>query len=216
MASKPRRPPRMTGRPAKTMRTPRGTFRVTDMSREQMEAAGYGFHHESEDGKYLIMANGSRAFRHPQRSRPRTYRTGEADRPGGGANEGTLCEGDRPWPPCAASGGGRRYCRLLSLLTDPVGLVLNDEGQAHWTGPEPVPPGRAWGDLRHCGGHLPGGGPGAGEFRVPAPGHDRRSTLSNSSGRNCSPASTGRCIRSRGAGKPAAHGRNDRWRMTTA
>lgn len=45
-----------------TVRTPRGTFYVTDMSREQMEAAGYGFHHQSEDGKYLIMANGSRAF----------------------------------------------------------------------------------------------------------------------------------------------------------
>ena len=48
-----------------TVRTPRGTFHVTDMSREQMEAAGYGFHHESEDGKYLIMANGSRAFAIP-------------------------------------------------------------------------------------------------------------------------------------------------------
>ena len=45
-----------------TVRTPRGTFHVTDMSREQMEAAGYGFHHQSEDGNYLIMANGSRAF----------------------------------------------------------------------------------------------------------------------------------------------------------
>ena len=45
-----------------TVRTPRGTFYVTDMSREQMEAAGYGFHHQSEDGKYLVMANGSRAF----------------------------------------------------------------------------------------------------------------------------------------------------------
>lgn len=40
-----------------TVRTPRGTFHVTDMSREQMEAAGYGFHHESEDGKYLIMCH---------------------------------------------------------------------------------------------------------------------------------------------------------------
>ena len=30
--------------------------------REQMEAAGYGFHHQSDDGKYLIMGNGSRAF----------------------------------------------------------------------------------------------------------------------------------------------------------
>ena len=45
-----------------TVRTPRGTFYVTDMSREQMEAAGYGFHHQSDDGKYLIMGNGSRAF----------------------------------------------------------------------------------------------------------------------------------------------------------
>ena len=45
-----------------TIRTPRGTFHVTDMSREQMEAAGYGFHHQSEDGKYLIMGNGTRAF----------------------------------------------------------------------------------------------------------------------------------------------------------
>ena len=45
-----------------TVRTPRGTFYVTDMSREQMEAAGYGFHHQSEDGKYLIMGNGSRSF----------------------------------------------------------------------------------------------------------------------------------------------------------
>ena len=45
-----------------TIRTPRGTFYVTDMSREQMEAAGYGLHHQSEDGKYLIMGNGTRAF----------------------------------------------------------------------------------------------------------------------------------------------------------
>ena len=45
-----------------TVQTPRGTFHVTDMSRKQMEAAGYGLHHESEDGKYLIMANGTRAF----------------------------------------------------------------------------------------------------------------------------------------------------------
>ena len=48
-----------------TVRTPRGTFHVMDMSREQMEAAGYGFHHQSEDGRYLIMANGTRAFAIP-------------------------------------------------------------------------------------------------------------------------------------------------------
>lgn len=44
------------------------------MSREQMEAAGYGFHHESEDGKYLIMGNGTQAFavavEQPQRENP--------------------------------------------------------------------------------------------------------------------------------------------------
>ena len=45
-----------------TIKTPRGTFYVTDMSREQMEAAGYGFHHHSDDGKYLVMGNGTRAF----------------------------------------------------------------------------------------------------------------------------------------------------------
>ena len=49
-----------------TVRTPRGTFHVTDMSREQMEAAGYGFHHQSEDGKYLVMANGSRAIQNSE------------------------------------------------------------------------------------------------------------------------------------------------------
>ena len=42
--------------------TPRGSFRLTSMSREQMEAAGYGFHHQSEDGKHYIMGNGTQAF----------------------------------------------------------------------------------------------------------------------------------------------------------
>ncbi len=42
--------------------TPRGSFQVTAMSREQMEAAGYGVHHISDDRKYLIMGNGTRAF----------------------------------------------------------------------------------------------------------------------------------------------------------
>ena len=50
---------RMTG---EQIRTPRGSFHVTDMTREQMEAAGYGFHHQSEDGKYFIMGNGTQAF----------------------------------------------------------------------------------------------------------------------------------------------------------
>ena len=44
------------------VQTPRGSFQVTAMSRKQMEAAGYGVHHISDDGKYLIMGNGTRAF----------------------------------------------------------------------------------------------------------------------------------------------------------
>ncbi len=47
------------------IQTPRGRFYLTDRSREQMEAAGYGFHHQSEDGRYLIMANGTGAFAIP-------------------------------------------------------------------------------------------------------------------------------------------------------
>ena len=42
--------------------TPRGSFHVTDMTREQMETAGYGYHHSTDDGKYLIMGNGTQAF----------------------------------------------------------------------------------------------------------------------------------------------------------
>ncbi len=61
----------MTG---ETVKTPRGNFYVTDMSREQIEAAGYGFHHASDDGKYLIMGNGTQAFaivaEQPQRDNP--------------------------------------------------------------------------------------------------------------------------------------------------
>ena len=52
----------MTG---EQIQTPRGRFYLTYRSREQMEAVGYGFHHQSEDGRYLIMANGTRAFAIP-------------------------------------------------------------------------------------------------------------------------------------------------------
>ena len=52
----------MTG---EQIQTPRGRVYLTDRSREQMEAAGYGFHHQSDDGRYLIMANGTRAFAIP-------------------------------------------------------------------------------------------------------------------------------------------------------
>ena len=48
-----------------SIQTPRGSFLVTDMSREQLEAVGYGSHHQSEDGKFLIMGNGTDAFAIP-------------------------------------------------------------------------------------------------------------------------------------------------------
>jgi antirestriction protein len=44
------------------VQTPRGSFSLTDLTKEQMQAAGYGVHHESDDRKYLIMGNGTRAF----------------------------------------------------------------------------------------------------------------------------------------------------------
>ena len=52
------------------IQTPRGSFYLCGMTREQMEADGYGFHHASEDGKYLIMGNGTRAFAIPAQQQP--------------------------------------------------------------------------------------------------------------------------------------------------
>ena len=111
-----------------TVRTPRGSFHVTDMSREQMEAAGYGFHHESEDGKYLIMANGSRAFAIPS----------------GNAHEHTAPEKltvlvvepmKEPYVKEIAPGLHALQTEVGGDIAasypfdDPVGLVLNDEGK---------------------------------------------------------------------------------------
>ena len=45
-----------------SVQTPRGSFHLTDLSWEQMEAAGYGVHHNSDDGRFHIMGNGTRAF----------------------------------------------------------------------------------------------------------------------------------------------------------
>lgn len=42
--------------------TPRGSFSLTTMTREQMEQAGYGYHHSLDDGAYHIMGYGTRAF----------------------------------------------------------------------------------------------------------------------------------------------------------
>lgn len=44
------------------IKTPRGEFSVTDRTKEEMEAAGYGYHHESDDGQYIIMGGYNRAF----------------------------------------------------------------------------------------------------------------------------------------------------------
>ncbi|MGI6577250.1 MAG: antirestriction protein ArdA [Eubacteriales bacterium] len=44
------------------IQTPRGSFALTDLSKEQMEAAGYGVHHQSDNRQFLIMGNGTRAF----------------------------------------------------------------------------------------------------------------------------------------------------------
>ena len=44
------------------IQTPRGSFALTNLSKEQMEAAGYGVHHQSDDRQFLIMGNGTRAF----------------------------------------------------------------------------------------------------------------------------------------------------------
>lgn len=44
------------------MQTPRGSFSLADLTKEQMAAAGYGYHHSSDDGTYHIMGNSTRAF----------------------------------------------------------------------------------------------------------------------------------------------------------
>ena len=110
------------------VQTPRGSFQVTAMSREQMEAAGYGFHHESEDGKYLIMANGSRAFAIPSGDTPEhtapeklTVLVVEP------MKEPYVKEIDPGLHALQAEVGGDIAASYP--FDDPVGLVLNDEGK---------------------------------------------------------------------------------------
>lgn len=55
--------------------TPRGSFSLTSMTKEQMKAAGYGFHHASDNDSYHIMGNGTRAF--AIRNEDSTLRTAE-------------------------------------------------------------------------------------------------------------------------------------------
>ena len=44
------------------IQTPRGTFRLTSLSVEQMKEAGYSFHHQSDDGRHYIMTSNNTAF----------------------------------------------------------------------------------------------------------------------------------------------------------
>ena len=111
-----------------TVQTPRGTFRVTDMSREQMEAAGYGFHHESEDGKYLIMTNGSRAFAIPSGAVPEHTAPEKLTVLVMEPMKGPYVkEIDPDLHALQAEVGGD--IAAYYPFDDPVGLVLNDEGK---------------------------------------------------------------------------------------
>ena len=44
------------------IKTPRGSFSLTDMTVEQMKEAGYSFHHQSDDGKHYIMTSNNYAY----------------------------------------------------------------------------------------------------------------------------------------------------------
>ena len=111
-----------------TVRTPRGTFYVTDMSREQMEAAGYGFHHQSDDGKYLIMGNGSRSF---------AIRSEEAQEHAAPEKMTVLVVEPMKEPYVKEIAPGLRALQAevggdiatAYPFSDPVGLVCNDEGK---------------------------------------------------------------------------------------
>ena len=125
MAPEPTPDDRETG---ETVRTPRGTFYVTDMSREQMEAAGYGFHHQSEDGNYLIMGNGSRAF---------AIRNGEVQEHAAPEKITVLVVEPRKEPYVKEIDPGLHSLQAevggdigaTYPFSDPVALVCNDEGK---------------------------------------------------------------------------------------
>lgn len=111
-----------------TVRTPRGTFHVTDMSREQMEAAGYGLHHQSDDGKYLIMGNGSRSF---------AIRSEEAQEHAAPEKMTVLVVEPMKEPYVKEITPGLHSLQAevggdiatAYPFSDPVGLVCNDEGK---------------------------------------------------------------------------------------
>ena len=111
-----------------TVRTPRGAFHVTDMSREQMEAAGYGLHHQSDDGKYLIMGNGSRSF---------AIRSEEAQEHAAPEKMTVLVVEPMKEPYLKEIASGLHSLQAevggdiatAYPFSDPVGLVCNDEGK---------------------------------------------------------------------------------------
>ena len=101
---------------------------MTDMSREQMETAGYGFHHQSEDGNYLIMGNGSRAF---------AIRNGEAQEHAAPEKMTVLVVEPRKEPYVKEIDPGLHSLQAevggdigaTYPFSDPVALVCNDEGK---------------------------------------------------------------------------------------
>lgn len=52
------------------VKTPRGTFSLVALNKEQMQEMGYNFHHQSDDGAYLIMGNGTNAFAIAKNGKP--------------------------------------------------------------------------------------------------------------------------------------------------
>ena len=93
-----------------------------------MEAAGYGFHHQSDDGKYLIMGNGSRAF---------AIRNEEAQEHAAPEKMAVLVVEPRKEPYLKEIDPGLHSLQAevggdiaaSYPFSDPVGLVCNDEGK---------------------------------------------------------------------------------------
>lgn len=42
--------------------TPRGSFRIANLSEACMKEMGYGYHFDTEDGLFTILGDGKRAF----------------------------------------------------------------------------------------------------------------------------------------------------------
>nr|WP_297934568.1 hypothetical protein [uncultured Lachnoclostridium sp.] len=42
--------------------TPRGSFRIANISEDCMKEMGYGYYFDTDDGQFVIVGNGKRAF----------------------------------------------------------------------------------------------------------------------------------------------------------